>query len=76
MICILIQFINFFICSYDKKSKYLDYGYEDILERHLLSLIKDCDRRIESAKRRIEENERAMVCIHIFDIITLYHVTH
>lgn len=52
-------------------AKQYDYGYEDILEKHLRSMIRDCDRRIELANKRIEDNEREIVCnITLIRIIT------
>ncbi|XP_049852267.1 putative RNA-binding protein Luc7-like 1 [Schistocerca gregaria] len=44
--------------AYEEASKKEDYGYEDILERKLRSIIAECDRRIQNAQRRVDETER------------------
>lgn len=36
----------------------MDYGYEALLARRLRSIVRECDRRIETNQRRVEDNER------------------
>jgi hypothetical protein len=44
--------------AYEEVANTTDYGYEALLERKLRSIVRDCERRIESNQRRVEENER------------------
>lgn len=42
--------------DYEKASKTKDYGFEEEVMVSLRTFIKDCDRKITQAKRRLEEN--------------------
>jgi hypothetical protein len=42
--------------DYEKASKTKDYGFEEEVMINLRTFIKDCDRKITQAKRRLEEN--------------------
>ncbi|RKP09510.1 U1 snRNP-associated protein Usp106, partial [Thamnocephalis sphaerospora] len=41
--------------EYEQARKERDFGYDDELERSLERFVRDCDRRIESARRRLEK---------------------